>query len=78
MTSLTTVGPRNLQLSTFWLYFNIDMESSQIKVRRLRKAYQKVFMPTIPNESSFEDRLAELVSISAHILLLPPCVHVFI
>ncbi|CAO2171286.1 unnamed protein product [Urochloa humidicola] len=30
------------------------------EVRRLRKAYQKVFMPTITSESSFEDRLAEL------------------
>ncbi|KAK3161794.1 hypothetical protein QOZ80_1BG0081480 [Eleusine coracana subsp. coracana] len=30
------------------------------EVRRLRKAYQKVFMPSISNGSSFEDRLAEL------------------
>ncbi|CAO2178450.1 unnamed protein product [Urochloa humidicola] len=33
---------------------------SDQEVRRLRKAYQKVFMPTITSESSFEDRLAEL------------------
>ncbi|OQU87439.1 probable acyl-[acyl-carrier-protein]--UDP-N-acetylglucosamine O-acyltransferase, mitochondrial isoform X1 [Sorghum bicolor] len=33
---------------------------SDQEVRRLRKAYQKVFMPTITNKSSFEDRLAEL------------------
>ncbi|KAL6615960.1 hypothetical protein ACP70R_038230 [Stipagrostis hirtigluma subsp. patula] len=29
-------------------------------VRRLRKAYQKVFMPSATSQSSFEDRLAEL------------------
>ncbi|XP_062206721.1 probable acyl-[acyl-carrier-protein]--UDP-N-acetylglucosamine O-acyltransferase, mitochondrial isoform X3 [Phragmites australis] len=33
---------------------------SNQEVRRLRKAYQKVFMPTSTNQSSFEDRLAEL------------------
>lgn len=32
----------------------------------LRRAYQRVFMPTITNKSSFEDRLAELVRILAH------------
>lgn len=42
------------------------MDSSWIKVRRLRKAYQRVFMPTITSKSSFEDRLAELVRILAH------------
>ncbi|NP_001140771.1 Probable acyl-[acyl-carrier-protein]--UDP-N-acetylglucosamine O-acyltransferase, mitochondrial [Zea mays] len=33
---------------------------SDQEVRRLRKAYQRVFMPTITSKSSFEDRLAEL------------------
>ncbi|KAJ1285171.1 hypothetical protein BS78_03G259700 [Paspalum vaginatum] len=33
---------------------------SDQEVRRLRKAYQKVFMSSITNESSVEDRLAEL------------------
>ncbi|PUZ54997.1 hypothetical protein GQ55_5G177100 [Panicum hallii var. hallii] len=33
---------------------------SDQEVRSLRKAYQKVFMPTITIESSFEERLAEL------------------
>ncbi|XP_004969788.1 probable acyl-[acyl-carrier-protein]--UDP-N-acetylglucosamine O-acyltransferase, mitochondrial isoform X1 [Setaria italica] len=33
---------------------------SNEEVRRLRKAYQKVFMPTIASEISFEDRLADL------------------
>ncbi|WVZ69022.1 hypothetical protein U9M48_017881 [Paspalum notatum var. saurae] len=33
---------------------------SDQEVRSLRKAYQKVFMSSITNESSFEDRLAEL------------------
>jgi hypothetical protein len=32
-----------------------------MKVRRLRKAYQRVFMPSISNSGSFEDRLTELV-----------------
>ncbi|KAG8077766.1 hypothetical protein GUJ93_ZPchr0007g3376 [Zizania palustris] len=33
---------------------------SDAEVRRLRKAYRKVFMPTIDSQSNFEDRLAEL------------------
>nr|CAB3478152.1 unnamed protein product [Digitaria exilis] len=33
---------------------------SDQEVRRLRKAYQKVFMPTVTSETCFEDRLAEL------------------
>ncbi|GJN17840.1 hypothetical protein PR202_gb04942 [Eleusine coracana subsp. coracana] len=37
-----------------------EVSSFHILVRRLRKAYQKVFMPSISNGSSFEDRLAEL------------------
>lgn len=65
-TSLITSWPRSLQLFTFWLSCKIDMDSSWIKVRRLRKAYQRVFMPTITSKSSFEDRLAELVRILAH------------
>ncbi|GJM93295.1 hypothetical protein PR202_ga09840 [Eleusine coracana subsp. coracana] len=37
-----------------------EVSSFHILVRRLRKAYQKVFMPSISNGGSFEDRLAEL------------------
>uniref|UniRef100_A0A0E0JNE5 UDP N-acetylglucosamine O-acyltransferase C-terminal domain-containing protein n=1 Tax=Oryza punctata TaxID=4537 RepID=A0A0E0JNE5_ORYPU len=33
---------------------------SDQEVRMLRKAYQKVFMPAIDSQSSFDDRLAEL------------------
>ncbi|KAL6845063.1 hypothetical protein ACP4OV_024558 [Aristida adscensionis] len=33
---------------------------SNEEVRRLRKAYQKVFMPTASSQNSFDDRLAEL------------------
>jgi hypothetical protein len=47
-----------------------------MKVWRLRKAYQRVFMPSISNGSSFEDRLAELVSPCSSFCLLPPFVHV--
>jgi UDP-N-acetylglucosamine acyltransferase len=50
----------------------------KIKVRSLRKAYRKVFMPASSCQSNFEDRLAELVgTLSVFVLLVFfPCTNI--